>query len=334
MTAQPLHYFDFSQEDRYAETMSGPVAEMWKQRQEGTFKGVDDLNIGWVSLTGYNHDKAIIVVNGRIESYWKYQELFYDLVKQGYDVYAIDHRGQGISDRLAKDNELGHVEEFDDYVTDLKTFFDTVVTPKKYKQHFLLGHSMGGTISTLFLAKYPSLIKRAVLSAPMHGIQLSNWMKPIASPFARVVEQLQRQPNYAPGQVPYYPKPFLNNKLCQSQIRYQWFRDLYENKPALKIGGPSARWVWQGMAAANRCITQAANIATPILLIQGSDDNIVDNQAHHRFCQAMNQANRSCELKTINGARHELLFEKDAYRNTVLAATFSHLNHDNSTSST
>jgi len=61
---------------------------------------------------------------------------------------------------------------------------------------------------------------------------------------------------------------------------------------------------------------------------------IVDNQAHHRFCQAMNQANRSCKLKTINGARHELLFEKDAYRNTVLAATFSHLNQDNSTPST
>lgn len=325
MTAQPPHYFDFTQESQFTETMAGPVAKMWQHRQEGMFQGVDNLSIGWVSLTGYNHDKAIIVVNGRIESYWKYQELFYDLVKQGYDVYALDHRGQGISDRLVQDTELGHVEEFDDYVSDLKTFFDTVVKPKDYLQHFMLGHSMGGTIATLFLAQYPALIDSAVLSAPMHGIRISNWMKPIASPLARVVEQLQRQPDYAPGQVPYYPKPFTDNPLCQSQVRYQWFRELYESKPELKIGGPSARWVWQGLAAANRCIEQAAQITTPILLLQGSADHIVDNLAHQRFYQAMLQADRPCQLTIIDGARHELLFEQDQYRNPVLAATFSHL---------
>ncbi|MGF1730779.1 alpha/beta fold hydrolase [Photobacterium kasasachensis] len=324
MTVQPPHYFNFSQESQFCDTMAGPVAELWQHRLEGMFQGVDQLNVGWVSLTGYNHDKAIIVVNGRIESYWKYQELFYDLVQQGYDVFALDHRGQGVSDRLAEDTELGHIEEFDDYVSDLKTFFDTVIAPKGYQQHFMLAHSMGGTIGSLFMAKHPSLIDSAVLSAPMHGININNWMKPIASPLARVVEQLQRQPDYAPGQVPYYPKPFVDNPLCQSQIRYQWFRDLYEHKPELKIGGPSARWVWQGIAAAKQCIEQAPNITTPILLLQGSDDNIVDNQAHNLFCQAMQQANRSCQLTVIEGARHELLFEVDKYRHPVLAAIINH----------
>ncbi len=95
MTAQPPHYFHFSQESQFCDTMAGPAAELWQHRLEGMFQGVDQLNVGWVSLTGFNHDKAIIVVNGRIESYWKYQELFYDLVQQGYDVFALDHRGRG-----------------------------------------------------------------------------------------------------------------------------------------------------------------------------------------------------------------------------------------------
>ncbi|UXI01376.1 alpha/beta fold hydrolase [Photobacterium sp. TY1-4] len=324
MTVQPPHYFQFSRESQFGETMAGPVASLWQHRREGMFEGVDQLKVGWVSLTGFNHDKAIIVVNGRIESYWKYQELFYDLVQQGYDVFALDHRGQGVSDRLAEDTELGHIEEFDDYVTDLKTFFEREIAPRDYRQHFMLAHSMGGTIASLFLAEHPGLIDRAVLSAPMHGININNWMKPIASPLARVVEQLQRQPNYAPGQVPYYPKPFSDNPLCQSQIRYQWFRDLYEQKPELKIGGPSARWVWQGLAAARRCIARAPDITTPILLLQGSDDSIVDNQAQNLFCHTMQQAGRDCQLKIIEGARHELLFEEDKYRHPVLGATIAH----------
>ncbi|GAL05664.1 lysophospholipase L2 [Photobacterium aphoticum] len=171
-----------------------------------------------MALTAAHHKKAIVVVNGRIESYWKYQELFYDLFQQGYDIYALDHRGQGVSGRLAADTELGHVEQFSDYVTDLTTFYTEVVAPKNYRHRHLLAHSMGGTIASLFLAAFPDTLTSAVLSAPMHGIAIKNWMRPIASPLARVVEQFQRQPGYAPGQMPYYPKPFADNPLSHSAV--------------------------------------------------------------------------------------------------------------------
>ncbi|KLV07373.1 lysophospholipase [Photobacterium aquae] len=324
MTAQPQLPTTFTQEHTFAQTMAGPAAELWQHRKEGMFCGADQRQIGWVALTGYNPDKAIIVVNGRIESYWKYQELFYDLVCQGYDVYALDHRGQGVSDRLADDSELGHIEEFDDYVADLNTFIDSIVAPKGYRQHFMLAHSMGGTIASLYLARHPGKIDSAVLSAPMHGIHLRQWMRPIASPLARVVEQLQRQPSYAPGQVPYYPKPFAGNPLSQSKIRYQWFRDLYEHKPELKIGGPSSRWVWQGLAAAKRSIREAGQIQTPLLLLQASEDTIIDNGAHAQFCQAMAATGGTCDLTVIEGARHELLFEADQYRRPALEAALAH----------
>ncbi|PSW19353.1 lysophospholipase [Photobacterium sanctipauli] len=324
MTIQPPHIFNFTQESHYLEIMAGSVTELWQQREEGEFSGVDQVTIRWTAITQQQADKMILLVNGRVESYWKYQELIHDLAQQGYDVYAIDHRGQGVSGRLADDSELGHVEEFDDYVTDLETFFRTVITPKGYRQHFMLAHSMGGTIGSLFLARNPGAIDSAVLSAPMHGINIKNWMRPIASPLARVVEQLQRQPDYAPGQVPYYPKPFVDNPLCQSEVRYHWFRDLYEKMPELKIGGPSARWVWQGIAAAKQSIALATQITSPVLLLQASDDTIIDNQAHYRFCQAMQDADKPCELKVIHGARHELLFESDKYRQPVLAAAINH----------
>ncbi|MGF1685202.1 alpha/beta fold hydrolase [Photobacterium japonica] len=324
MTAPATQINEFTQETHYLETLSGPAAALWQQRQEGEILGVGQRRIGWVAFTAAQHDKAILVVNGRIESYWKYQELFYDLTRQGYDVYALDHRGQGVSDRLAADTELGHVEQFDDYVADLATFYQTVIAPKGYHQRHLLAHSMGGTIASLFLAQHPNLITSAVLSAPMHGIAIKNWMRPIASPLARVVEQFQRQPSYAPGQVPYYPKPFADNPLSHSAVRYQWFRQLYHDHPELRIGGPSARWVWQSIAAAHRSVAQAGNITAPLLVLQAGLDSIVDNVAQQRFCHTMQQAGRDGQLQIIDGAFHELLFERDDYRNPALKAALDH----------
>src|SRR3954451_20076293 len=44
---------------------------------------------------------AIVISSGRTEGMVIYQELIYDLQKQGYRVYILDHRGQGFSDHFA-----------------------------------------------------------------------------------------------------------------------------------------------------------------------------------------------------------------------------------------
>lgn len=323
-----LNHEVFSMEPNFSENMAGPVAECWAQRHQGQFEGVSGVPIAWMSLTGFNPDKAIVLVNGRIETFHKYQELCWELTRQGYDVFTLDHRGQGCSGRMTPDTQLGHVEEFSDYVADLHTFVETVVKPAGYRQHFILGHSMGGTVVSLYLAQHPDFFDAAALSAPMHGIKISHWMKPIASPLARVAEQLQRQPSYAPGQVPYYPKPFADNPLSQSRCRYDWFRQLYEENPNFKLGGPSSRWVWQALAAARQTVELASQIHCPILLLQNSEDTIVDNRAQNVFCQRVQQGGGHCHLKVIQGARHEVLFEQDRFRSPAIEAILTHFTHE------
>ena len=73
-----------------------------------------------------------------------------------------------------------------------------------------------------------------------------------------------------------------------------------------KIGGPSSRWVWQGMRASQHCIEQATNIQAPLLIIQAGNDRIVDNDKQQQFLAAM-QSGKG-QLITIDGANHELLF--------------------------
>ncbi|MEC6899193.1 alpha/beta fold hydrolase [Photobacterium piscicola] len=318
MTHSALH---FSQEASFSNMMAGPITALWQQRHEGTLQGVNQCQLSWVSLTPGTSNKVIVIVNGRIESYYKYQELFFDLINQGYHIYALDHRGQGMSQRLTTDPEMGYVDQFDDYVTDLHTFITDIVKPQGYQHHFLLGHSMGGAISSLLLARHPKLIDRAVLSAPMHGIHLKPSLRFFAEPLARFNDYIHRQPTYAPGQRAYYPKPFANNPLTHSETRFQWSKSLYQQQPQLRLGGASNRWVWQSMVATRHCIAEAKNIITPTLILQGSADHIVDNQAHYHFSQHTPNYN---QIVTIADARHELLFEKDQYRNIALMEICNH----------
>ena len=109
----------YTQESNFEQAINNNIAQLWRSREEGFFKSFDKTRLFWVKLTSPEHTKAIVVVNGRIECTWKYQELFYDLFQQGYDIYSFDHRGQGLSDRLIEDQQMGYVEDFEDYVQDL-----------------------------------------------------------------------------------------------------------------------------------------------------------------------------------------------------------------------
>lgn len=311
----------YTQESHFEQAINNEVAALWHTRDEGFIKTSDKRQLFWVSLTSKKHSKAIVVVNGRIECTYKYQELFFDLFQQGYNIYAYDHRGQGLSDRLVANHDIGYVDEFDDYVDDLALMvkhFDL----DHYKKRYLLGHSMGGNIITRYVqTHHEQPFDAMAATAPMFGMNLKWYLKPIAMILSQLLTALHSQPNYAPGQVPYYAKPFDGNLLSQSPIRYQWFRQLYDTQPQLQVGGASTRWVWQSIMACKQCLLLTRQIKLPFLLLQAGDDRVVSNAAQIRFIKKLAKTNSHCAMKIVHHARHELLFERDEYRNQTLQTT-------------
>lgn len=310
----------FSQEAQFSTTFKRKIAPFWQQRQDGFIEGQEQQPLYWVAMTRPQHTKAIVVVNGRIESVWKYQELFYDLFQQGYDVYSYDHRGQGLSARLCPDPHMGYVEHFEHYIQDL----DTLVKHwplKGYQSCHILAHSMGGAIATRYLQSHSdSPFHSMAVSSPMFGVCMPWYFRPIAHPLSQLLAACPT-PHYAPGHRSYYAKPFLNNRLTQSEMRYQWFRDLYESMPELKLGGPSSHWVAKSLRAAQRCIDDAKRLRLPTLILQAELDKIVANPSQQRFAE---QAGEQVELQIIENARHEILFEIDPVRDQALQALLQH----------
>ncbi|MGR5120615.1 alpha/beta fold hydrolase [Vibrio astriarenae] len=320
--------YTFSIEPNFDYAITHEILDVWQQRQEGEFLTEDGKRLAWCKLTDPQHTKAVVLVNGRVESYLKYQELFYDLFQNGYDVYSFDHRGQGLSDRLVENLDIGYVDSFDDYILDLHNLVKHF-NLGDYHARYLLAHSMGGAITTRYLQEYqPDQFNAAALTAPMMGIAMPNYLAPIAKPLSYLMTRLSNEPQYAPGHKAYYAKPFADNPLSQSTTRYHWFRDLYEAQPKLKLGGPSTHWVWQSLTAIQDIFADTVDINSPLLLLQASEDKIVSNSAQIRFMRKLACTRKDCALKIVYGAQHELLFEQDTHRletlNTILQFFDSH----------
>lgn len=317
-------------EKAFAAFATGPLLDFWRCREEREFTGVGNLKIRYVRFTAPQHRRVILIVPGRIESYIKYPELAYDLFHCGYDVVIIDHRGQGRSERLLADSHRGHVEAFSHYVDDVETLYLQEIVSNHYQHRYALSHSMGGAILALFLARQPQAFNAVVFSAPMFGIIL-----PLPLFLAhRVLDWAERVPmlreGYAAGTGRWRANPFGINPLTHSHERYRRNLRFYADEPAIRMGGPTYHWVREGILAGQRIISQAAKITTPGLLLQASEDDVVDNRAQDVFCAAMAEAGHPCEGTVpyvIQGACHEILFETDAMRAEALSAIVDFFAH-------
>jgi acylglycerol lipase len=93
---------------------------------------------------------AVIVAHGVAEHSGRYAHVAAYLTAHGYAVYALDYRGHGKSG-----GERVLVSDFDEYVTDLRTYFEQVRAAHPDLPVFLYGHSMGSLIGLLFAFRYP-----------------------------------------------------------------------------------------------------------------------------------------------------------------------------------
>lgn len=257
---------------------------------------------------------TVLILNGRTEYIEKYLETIAALQSRGLAVWTLDWRGQGLSTRLLPDPSLNHIESFETYLSDLDCLLDTSILPTIHQPLFLLAHSMGGHLGARLLARRPTLIARAILTAPMFA-----FCSAIPRPIARALIQLV---NLSPGQsvrhgpgtprLPLLDGPFATNPLTTCPDRYATLISQLRATPALQLGG--ATWGWLRAASASIAHLQRpgtiSRIATPLLIATAGEEHFVDNRATARFAARLTNA----EVLHIPEARHELLREQDRYR--------------------
>jgi lysophospholipase len=293
-------------------------SRIWQQAQHGWFYGKDKVKIHHSYWLNSKATASLLLVPGRIEAGHKYAEFIADALASGYQVFVLDHRGQGASERLQADPQLGYVRHFSDYADDLQKFIKTIITPINTLPMLAVAHSMGGAILTNYLqSERQSQIRAAVFSSPMWGIDTSPIPDSLALPLAKSISGLNsllsKKPWYLPGQGPYQNRPFSNNDLTLSAERYQWFRQLYQHNPLYQLGGVSWHWLCEALKICQQFQQQQAP-DMPCFLLQGAADAVVSNHQQLALWQQWQQQAGFMPAVTIANARHELLNETDEVR--------------------
>ena len=104
---------------------------------------------------------VVLLAHGYAEHAGRYGHVAKRLTDAGYAVYAVDHWGHGRSDGTP-----GFVPRFSAFTDGMAELLTLVEVNHGDTPRLLLGHSMGGLISTLFLIERQSAFVAAALSGP------------------------------------------------------------------------------------------------------------------------------------------------------------------------
>lgn len=291
----------------HADVARGPAGgrAVWLRAADGT-----RLRLGhWPAAAAASARGTVLVFPGQAEHVEKYGPAAAVLTSAGFEVLAIDWRGQGLSDRPLAD--LGHVGDFAEFQQDVAAILAYVAGAGLPQPLFLLAHSMGGCIGLRSLMGGLA-VAGAVFSAPMWGLHLP----PGAAALARPLVALACRLGVARARTPTTTRasyvcaaPFAGNRLTGDAEIWHWLGAQLHAHPELALGGPTLGW----LAAALREMAALRRLPSPALpcrIALGGAERVVSARA----IRARAARWPGAVLDLYPGAEHEVMMETPATR--------------------
>ena len=273
-------------------------------------RGADGVQIR-VAVWGGGTNGTVFLFPGRTEYIEKDGRAAADLQARGFTTLVVDWRGQGLAQRAYEDRMIGHVGHFDEFQRDVDAVLAFAGAQGLPQPFHLLCHSMGGCIGLRSLMRGLPFAS-AVFSAPMWGISMAAWMRPVAHVIGRLAGPFGQAHRYAPGtggQTYVLAAPFQGKVLTTDAEMWDYMRRQVSAHPDLALGGPSLGWLG---AALRECSALAAlpAPATPAITALGTAEKVVDVAPIH--LRMAGWANGRLDL--YPGAEHEVPMEIPSHR--------------------
>lgn len=260
----------------------------------------------------------LVIAAGLSEFAEKYFETARIFTRMGCNVYTMDWRGQGGSERYLRDRFKRHSLGFDRDSRDLTQFVTTIVPGNAPK--ILLSHSMGALPALLALRERPSLFRAAAMIAPLLGFE-----RPPAKGLEPLLAMLPLRPlwaeRYIPNGGPWQPRcaPGKINPpqdFSSDPVRMRLHDAWMTANPGLQVGDPTLGWVIHAARAmmALRRPGILENIRTPILIFTAGQEKIISNKAVFEASARLPAA----QSRHIPAAEHEIWMERADLRRPAL----------------
>jgi acylglycerol lipase len=232
---------------------------------------------------------VVLLVHGFAEHSARHAPAALCLARRGYAVQSFDLRGHGRSQ-----GERCFIEAFDEYLDDTEALLLKAKRRWPGQRVFLLAHSLGGLIASLFVIDERSDVSGLILSAPVAKL-------------GRDYSPFQIGASLALGRAfPHLPMVrFKSSSVSRDPVVVR----AYESDELVYHGRTPARTASEIVRAVQRLQASAERISIPLLVMHGSQDQVADVDGSKELCARAGSFDKS--LRICDGLWHEIMHEPE-----------------------
>jgi alpha-beta hydrolase superfamily lysophospholipase len=238
--------------------------------------------------------RAVVVIVPGFNSHSGYYEWVAErLTARGLAVYAIDLRGRGQSE-----GERFYVARFEDYVSDVHGLVTVVRGREGALPVFILGHSAGGVVATLYAADH---------QAELAGLVCESFAFKVPAPDVALAV-LKGLSHVAPHA---HVLRLKNEDFSRDPVIV---RQMNED-PLIADEKQPTQTIAEMVRADQRLEREFPNFTLPLLILHGTNDKATKPSGSQQFYDTA--ASKDKTIKLYDGGYHDLL--NDTIRDQVMA---------------
>lgn len=255
----------------------------------GRFVNQRDLKIfyrRWAPDEGDESLGHLVLVHGAAEHSGRHEHFGQRYAKKNFNVWALDLPGLGQSEGVR-----GHIDDYEHYLDDIGLIIDKARASEPRRPVFLVGFSLGGVLALAYAEKRGRTIDGVVGAEPLLGLKVKvpAYKVIMAKLLAGITPKVALENEIDPELLVHNPlirQEYIEDPLLYTKVTFRWFVELVRL-----------------MKDTNEMASLLGNL--PVLLLQGSEDGIVDADLTRTFAAP----NR--EYVEFPGFYHELFNEDE-----------------------
>jgi acylglycerol lipase len=258
------------------------------ERTEGTFKGSKGLNLYYQCwLPDANPKAVLLVVPGAAEHSGRYTNLMNYFVPRAYAICGLDTQGHGKSE-----GPRCYIDKFQDYVNDVKIFFDIVHQRYSDRKVFMVGHSMGSTIAIAYAIQHQVDLAGLIISgaALKPGASIPSVLKVVV----RVISKL-------------FPRMGVTLLDATAISQDKAVVDAYVNDPLVYRGKVTARLGAELVKTLDELPALVPKITLPVIIVYGTKDRLCNPEGSRMLYNLVGSRDKT--IKQYEGFYHEVFNE-------------------------
>jgi acylglycerol lipase len=256
--------------------------------REDQIKGGAGLTINVRSWRPAGTPRAVVVICHGVKSHSGYYGWAADqLVAEGLAVYALDLHGRGKSD-----GERFYLEKFQDYLDDV----DATMTLAKSREPglpvFLLGHSAGGVISSVYTLEHQADLKGFICESFAFQVYAPDFALAVLKGLSHIA-----------------PHAHVLNLKTEDFSRDPAAVQAMHDDPLIAHEVQPTRTVAELVLADERLKREFPLITLPVLILHGTADKVTKPGGSQLFFDTAGSKDKT--LKLYDGHAHDLLNDVD-----------------------